>query len=49
MGDFIADVSQGVKEVEDQSSKLETKNNLKIRYMFMASLSPIVLDGVTWI
>lgn len=29
MGDFIADVSQGVKEVEDQLSKLETKNNLK--------------------
>ena len=29
IGDFIADVSQGVKEVEDQLSKLETKNNLK--------------------
>jgi hypothetical protein len=27
--DFIADVSQAVKEVEDQLSKLETKNNLK--------------------
>jgi hypothetical protein len=29
IGDFIADVSQGVREVEDQLSKLETKNNLK--------------------
>jgi hypothetical protein len=27
--DFIADASQGVKEVEDQLSKLETKNSLK--------------------
>ena len=29
IGDFIADVSQGVREVEDQLSKLEAKNNLK--------------------
>lgn len=29
VGDFIADASQGVKEVEDQLSKLETKNNFK--------------------
>ncbi len=29
IGDFIADVSQGVKEVEDQLSKLETKNDWK--------------------
>jgi len=29
IGDFIGDVSQGVKEVEDEMSKLETKNNLK--------------------
>ena len=29
VGDFIADVSQGVREVEDQLGKLETKNNLK--------------------
>jgi len=29
IGDFIGDVSQGVKEVEDQMSKFETKNNLK--------------------
>lgn len=29
IGDFIADVSHGIKEVEDQLSKLETKNNLK--------------------
>jgi hypothetical protein len=29
IGDFIADVSQGVKEVEDQLSRLETKNKLK--------------------
>jgi hypothetical protein len=29
IGDFIGDVSQGVKEVQDQLGKLETKNNLK--------------------
>jgi len=29
IGDFIADVSQGVKEVEDQLSKLQTKNDRK--------------------
>jgi hypothetical protein len=29
INDFIADVSQGVKEVEDQLSKLETKNDRK--------------------
>ena len=29
IGDFIADASQAVKEVEDQLSKLETKNNLR--------------------
>jgi hypothetical protein len=29
INDYIADVSQGVKEAEDQLSKLETKNNWK--------------------
>jgi len=31
IGDFISDVAQGVKEVEDQLSKLEAKNDFKYR------------------
>jgi hypothetical protein len=31
IGNFIGDVSQGVKEVEDQLRTLETKNDLKYR------------------
>ena len=31
IGTFIADVSEGVKEVEDQLSNLKTKNNIKYR------------------
>jgi hypothetical protein len=29
IADYVANISEGIKEIEDQFSKLETKNNLK--------------------
>lgn len=44
--DFIGDVSEGVKDVQDQLSKLETKNNIKHRiHTYAFALGFLLLIG----